>query len=313
MSVRASQGRPNWHKRYTQANAARRYYEAHYRALTENQAYGICCCNNEGKFVEVNQALVTMLGYKSKNELLAANLVIDTIRDPLKRARLFGRARKRGGNHYLSLDWIRKDGTPTKVRVSGRAVQFYRDDIGSCELIIENIDQQRALEEHLRSVADTDALTHLATYRKLQQVLDDEIRRSERSERVFTLLLVDLNGLKHINDAYGHLTGNRALCRVADVLRQCCRSIDTPTRFGGDEFVIVLPETEVLTARKLAARIDRWLALDREEPTLSVSLGFATFPRDGQTAKDLLQAADKVLYKMKGVKQTVVQPRKETQ
>jgi diguanylate cyclase (GGDEF)-like protein/PAS domain S-box-containing protein len=301
MGVRRSP--TNWREKYTRADAARRHYEAHYCALAENKTYGTCCCNNEGKFVEVNQALVRMLGYKSKKELLAANLGMDIVGNSRRRARLFGPGRNGDRSNYLLLKWVRKDGTATKVRVSGRAVQNDRGDVEAYELIVESMDQQRALEEQLRRMADTDALTNLATYRRLQQVLDGEMRRSKRTERMFSVLLLDLNGLKHLNDVYGHLTGNRALCRVADALRQCCRSIDTPTRFGGDEFVLVLPETDALAARKLAARILRYLAVDREEPKVMVSVGFATYPRDGEKTKDLLDAADKALYKMKYRKQ----------
>jgi diguanylate cyclase (GGDEF)-like protein len=81
-------------------------------------------------------------------------------------------------------------------------------------------------------------------YRRLLDTLDSEIKRYGRSGRSFGVLLIDLDGLKKINDAHGHVVGSRALCRLADTLRIHCREIDTAARYEGDEFVLVLPETE---------------------------------------------------------------------
>jgi diguanylate cyclase (GGDEF)-like protein len=112
-------------------------------------------------------------------------------------------------------------------------------------------------------------------------------------------LLFDLDRLKQINDRYGHLTGNRALCRLADALSVTCREIDTGARFGGDEFAVVLPETGAEASRFAAQRMCSTLAADGEEPRLSVSVGTAIYPKDGQTIESLLSAADLSLYAMK--------------
>ncbi len=89
--------------------------------------------------------------------------------------------------------------------------------------------------------------------------------------------------MKRINDSHGHLTGNRALCRLADIFRFSCRSIDTAARYGGDEFAIILPETGAKEADAVGRRICERLSSDREEPTLSVSVGIAVYPEDGTT------------------------------
>ncbi len=130
-------------------------------------------------------------------------------------------------------------------------------------------------------------------------MLHSEICRSKRTEREFCILLLDLDGLKEINDRFGHLAGDRALCRLAQTLTDCCRSIDTAARQGGDEFALVLPETGVAAATLVARRICDLLAKDAEEPGLSVSVGVASYPRDANTIGTLLFAADRALYAMK--------------
>jgi diguanylate cyclase (GGDEF)-like protein len=154
-------------------------------------------------------------------------------------------------------------------------------------------------EERLRELATTDPLTGLVNFRGLLAVLEAEIKRSKRTERTFALLFFDLDNLKSINDRRGHLVGNRALCRLADSIRVTCRAIDTLARFGGDEFVVILPETDEAEALGVAQRARARLAADSERPALTTSVGVALFPSDGETAEELLGTADRALYGMK--------------
>jgi diguanylate cyclase (GGDEF)-like protein len=200
----------------------------------------------------------------------------------------------------VEIEWKRKDGTPMRVRLSGQRVNSHQETPEeSCEIIAEDVTAQRASEDHLRHLAATDALTGLANYRKLAETLESEMKRSDRTGRSFAVLAFDLDGMKRINDTHGHLSGNRALQRLANTLRFSCRSIDTPARYGGDEFAIILPETGAKDAGLAARRICECLAEDSEEPRLSLSVGVGIYPEDGPTVEALLQKADRALYKMK--------------
>jgi diguanylate cyclase (GGDEF)-like protein len=110
------------------------------------------------------------------------------------------------------------------------------------------------------------------------------------------MLLLDLDELKKINDNYGHLVGSRAICRLGDILRIHCRAVDTAARYGGDEFALVLPESQEDEARRVANRIREVLANDDEQPPLSASIGISVYRGDGERIEKLLSEADQDLY-----------------
>jgi diguanylate cyclase (GGDEF)-like protein len=159
--------------------------------------------------------------------------------------------------------------------------------------------ERRRMEGHLRDLSVHDPLTGLANYRQLMMVLEAEIRRSQRTQRSFAVLFLDLDGLKRINDRHGHVVGSRALCRLAEVLLMSCRVVDTAARYGGDEFALVLPETDAAAAEYVAGRVSERLMRDAETPRITASFGVALFPRDGDTAEAILSGADRALYAMK--------------
>jgi diguanylate cyclase (GGDEF)-like protein/PAS domain S-box-containing protein len=273
--------------------------EARYRALAGNPSYGTCQCGVDGRFLEVNGAMMKMLDCGSTEELLTQLLARDIIEDPLKRAQLLGQS---GGDvpaGPVEIEWKRKDGAILKVRLSGQAVLGERGELEAYELIVEDVTKQLGLEGQLRAQAASDPLTGLANYRHLVDVLDSEIKRSKRTGREFALLFLDLDGLKLINDQFGHLVGSQALCRLADVLSSSCRDIDTSGRYGGDEFALILPETGAQEAHKVARRIRESVANDNSGPRLSVSIGVVVYPQDGNSIERLICEADLKLYAMK--------------
>jgi diguanylate cyclase (GGDEF)-like protein len=152
------------------------------------------------------------------------------------------------------------------------------------------------LFEQVSHLAVSDPLTGLANYRRLLDVLEAETERTNRNGRPFAVLLLDLDGLKKINDTYGHLVGSHALNRLAHILRIHCRAIDTAARYGGDEFALVLPETLQDEAERVANRIRAVMASDPEHPRLSASIGISIYNGHGERIEKLLSDADAQLY-----------------
>jgi diguanylate cyclase (GGDEF)-like protein/PAS domain S-box-containing protein len=154
-------------------------------------------------------------------------------------------------------------------------------------------------EEQTHYQARHDALTGLANYREFMDRLVQEVHRAERSHHAFTILLLDLDGLKRINDLHGHLSGDRALQRLAAVMNEHCRSTDLAVRYGGDEFALVMIDSDKGMADQVAHRIEHGLQTDQRKPPISVSIGIGIYPDDGRTAAELIEAADRQLYKYK--------------
>ena len=282
-----------------EAKRALRHSQSLYRALVDNPTYGVYRCSAEGELLDVNQALVTMLGYASKEQLVAENHSPGTMQNLPGGLPFIRYSSEKEQIEPVELEWRRKDGTTLRVRLSGRAISDDCGNFAGHEIIAVDVTEQRTLENQLRLQASTDSLTGLANHRRLFEVLHAEICRSLRTGREFSLVLLDLDGLKKINDQFGHLTGDRALCRLGQILRDCCRSVDTAARHGGDEFALVLPETGVAAASLVAHRICGLLQRETEIPAISVSVGIASHPQDAETIGTLLYAADRALYAMK--------------
>lgn len=195
-------------------------------------------------------------------------------------------------SHYMASQADQLNDAPFAVAQLLR-VSSYAIVLGGA--LLDNV----RLFDQVRQLAASDPLTGLANYRRFLDVLASEMQRSLRTRRPFAVLFLDLDGLKKINDTLGHAVGSRAICRLGEVLRSQCRTIDTAARYGGDEFALILPETDEQAATHVVERIRECLASQTEQPRLSASMGVAFYPRHGDTLEKLLASADRVLYAMK--------------
>ena len=164
--------------------------------------------------------------------------------------------------------------------------------------------EQRRTRDAAVRLSLHDPLTRLYNRNYLFAVMDREIARAGRTQRRFSLLMLDLDGLKPINDRYGHYFGDRMLREVADVVRRGIRVIDSAARYGGDEFVVLLPETDPGGALVVAEKMRRGIAAIRvlagaDVLRTTVSVGVVAFPDDGRTADALLNRADQAMYESK--------------
>jgi diguanylate cyclase (GGDEF)-like protein/putative nucleotidyltransferase with HDIG domain len=146
--------------------------------------------------------------------------------------------------------------------------------------------------------AITDGLTGVKTHRFFMEALSAEWKRSTRAGRAFALVLMDLDRFKFVNDFYGHLEGDLVLQRVGHILETNCRRSDVVSRYGGDEFVILMPETNMEHARQLATKLRGWVSADPllREKNISASFGIACYPLHGSTPQELIQVADASMY-----------------
>ena len=146
--------------------------------------------------------------------------------------------------------------------------------------------------------AITDGLTGVKTHRYFVEALNGEWKRAMRAGRIFSLLVLDLDRFKNINDTLGHLEGDLVLVRLGRILEERCRKSNVVARYGGDEFVVLMPETTTDQAHKLAERLRLWIATDPMfmERHLTASFGLSTYPAHGHTPEEIIRVADAGLY-----------------
>jgi diguanylate cyclase (GGDEF)-like protein/PAS domain S-box-containing protein len=312
---------------------ALRESEARYRGLFDDVPVALYRTTTAGQFLDANPAMIRMMGYPDLTILLSINA-----------AELYANADDR--SHWQALikqnetvkdfefQARRYDGSPIWVKNTARAIMDGGGHVlwyeGSLEDITFRKQAQEALaqaneglkarlteigilQEQLRERAIRDPLTNLFNRRNLEETLDQELAKADRKAYPVSLLMMDIDHFKYINDTYGHNAGDQALQSLADLIRSHIRRSDIACRFGGDEFVIVMPETSFLSAYDRAEDFRQGvqslqLADIGMSGNLTVSIGIATYPDHGATKEDLLRAADQAMYlaKARGCNRVVV-------
>jgi len=271
-----------------------------YRALFENVPIGLYITTPDGRIVDANAALVRMLDYPSKESLLgmmASELYVDPS-DREHQQMLFS-------NVNIVQDYEtqlrRCNGDPIWVRDTCRAVCDETGDVHSYEGSLQDITEQKRYEEELVYMARHDPLTGLFNRHTLAEILDQEVSRAQRYKHPIGILMVDVNHFKRVNDRYGHAMGDEVLRTVADVLRRSVRDSDVVVRYGGDEFLVLLIETNGETEIVRGRMVREMKAQCQEGPLLDLPIGLAIgtahwMPQDETSIEAVLVEADRKMY-----------------
>jgi len=212
---------------------------------------------------------------------------------------------------YLSVPILVDNESRGVLNVADRTdgLPFEEHDLETLELLASHIGAcllQQEQGEAMARLAETDPVTWLFNRRHFDRRLEAELNRSLRAEHLLALLMIDIDKFKAINDRFGHQTGDQVLRAVATGIKQAVRLYDVPTRYGGDEFAVILPEADTEAASRVARRTLERIASQALPPemaaeglTVSVSIGLATFPRPLADANSLVDAADAAMYRAK--------------
>ena len=219
---------------------------------------------------------------------------------------------------------LRKE-TAQRIRLQEELVQHAKTEAESERIISRQlhaeIEQRKEAEEKLKKLASNDELTGCVNFRMTMELLENEIARSRRYQKQFTIVMIDIDHFKRINDDYGHLAGNDALIAFSDILKKSVRNIDTVGRYGGEEFLIILPESgpnhalvalERIRSNLKKAKITSPHLKDVKELILEFSAGIAVFPYNAKDLKELIWVADSALLtaKREGKNRTVIERRR---
>lgn len=262
-----------------------------------------CCFDSHWTMLFVSRGCVRLTGYEPEDLINNRVTSYANLTDSEDSERMHREVRQAvASDQSFSLEYglTRRDGSRIWVWERGRGVE--EDGVVFLEGIILDISNRKALESELEEMATRDPLTGLYNRREMSKVLEEELERTRRYQRSMAVLWIDFDHFKDVNDTFGHAAGDSVLRSVSRLLLGSVRSVDSIGRFGGEEFVIVLPEMGLAEAQDTAERLRQKVA-EKRQPLgndqtvpLTISVGVAVYPDHGQTVSTLCAAADNAMY-----------------
>ncbi|MFA5093530.1 MAG: diguanylate cyclase [Candidatus Omnitrophota bacterium] len=282
-----------------------------FQTVVESVGEGITFSDKSGKFSVYNPKMKELTGYTAEEANNCGDFTKLLYPRPLEHQKALQRLQEII-EHKVTLPLevettIQTKGGKNKVLwVSTIEMKF--KDREMFLSVYRDITERKRLEEKLEALASRDELTNCYNFRSTMDFLEKEIARSCRYQTSFTIIMVDIDDFKKLNDNYGHLVGNDALVIFSNVLKSSFRNIDTVCRYGGEEFIIILPETDAQYALVALERVKSNLALTKiislhlnstEVLTLKFSAGIVSFPQNASELKELIWAVDNAMRQAK--------------
>jgi diguanylate cyclase (GGDEF)-like protein/PAS domain S-box-containing protein len=317
---------------------ALRTAEENYRSIFENAPIGVYQSTPDGRFLSVNPAMARIFGFDSPSEMLASTVSIGEqyYVNPADRCEFERLLHEQGEvREFVSLN-RRRDGLLFWLQESSRAVKDADGNILHYEGFVMDVTERKRAEEELRRakealessnfelqqalereklLACTDGLTGLYNHRHFFELAEREFRAALRHERPLAFLMFDMDDFKQVNDSLGHAAGDQLLAQAARTATEQVRGSDLVARYGGDEFIILLPQTGAEQALPVAERIRAAVAALRvgdggNQPAITLSVGIAELQREppDESVERIIQRADEALYaaKAQGRNRTVI-------
>lgn len=260
----------------------------------------VCVVNKSGCFVFVSAAFEDIFGY-SPNEVINKP-IIDFVypEDEAKTLQVVETLISGENQRRFENRWVRKDGKVIDILWSARWSEEHQFRIA----IAHDITERKQMEQQLHYIAGHDPLTQLPNRALLFERLQASLGLARRGGTHLSLLFIDIDGFKHVNDNYGHLVGDKLLKNIAQRLHNCVRKSDTVGRFGGDEFLVILNDIEsfdkvLIIAENIRSELDKPYQFDELVLQLSPSIGLARYPENGDNEQQLIQHADQAMYQAK--------------
>lgn len=283
--------------------------EQYLRTITSQLAEGLLVTDNQGQLLTMNKEAERLLGWQSQ-ELIGNNLNKVFSRFPsdisnnsddclIARAILDAEPQRKDNARFTT----KQNGT---IPVSFAVAPFqYRDRVLGAIITFRDITERLQLLAKLEIMATHDPLTGIKNRGEIERLLNLEVDRAKRYQRPLAVMMVDIDHFKKINDTYGHRNGDLVLQNVCKIMEQELRKNDMLGRYGGEEFIVVLPETDLLSATSVAERLREYLStltVSADQQTdirITVSIGIAAYPESAGSAEKMVQTADEMLYKAK--------------
>jgi len=287
------------------AERALKHSENLFRGVFNNAAAGIVLLNRDGNYQHANLTFCRMIGY-SEEELQTMKFQDITYPEDLEECILLYEGIWQESYSWINCEkrYICKNGTVLWAEINMSAIRGEDKEITDIIVVIIDISVRKRMEEELKHQAATDALTGVDNRRAFLNKAQEEFARAQRYKRDFALLLLDVDKFKFVNDRYGHLVGDRVLRDVVLACKSALRETDILARIGGEEFAVILLESEIDTAYHVALRIQekvKEVIVQAEENQIQVTVSIGIAMRnDGDTnLESIYKRADDALYEAK--------------